>query len=136
MDGLKKKRVQHFCCTLYCKTNIVLWFELKSKIQTTKRKRLVKLLLEAGPLACALAQIIQLRSPNMGMSLHRDFFDARRAGEKCALHADTVTRHASYGKTGIVGAIALADDHAFELLHAFVVAFFNSQENADQVANS
>src|SRR5574341_409793 len=91
------------------------------------------LFLEAGRLAPASAQVVQLRAAHLGAADHFHLVYARRAEEEGALHADTVRGQAAHREIRVVAAFAHADDGAFEFLDALFVAFHNAHVNADAV---
>ena len=97
---------------------------------------LIELLLETGTLAGASTQEVQLGAAYVGMAMNFDVFDAGGAHHKSSLYANTVARNAAHGEVLVDATLAFLDDSTFELLHTFVITFFNAQEHAHIIANA
>ena len=70
---------------------------------------LFDLLLQAGALAGAFAQVVQLGAPHVRMALHRDLLQAGRVVQECTLNADTVGRHTADGEILVIALAARSD---------------------------
>jgi hypothetical protein len=90
-------------------------------------------LLEAGALAAAIAQVVQLGAAHAGLALNDHAFQSRRAEQEGALYTDAVAGDAPDGEIGIVAAAAQPDDGTFKFLGSLVVAFFDPQVNANGI---
>jgi len=95
-----------------------------------------ELLAKFSPLAAAFAEEIQAGAAGMPMALNGDFFNNRGAGQESALYADAVAGYPADSKTFTVARSMNTNHGPFELLDAFVVAFFNANENSDSIPGS
>ena len=90
--------------------------------------------LQAGGLAGAATQVIELRAAGMGPADNLDFFRARRMDEEGALYADAIGRDAPHCKVGVDAASAKPNDGSLKDLHALTVAFDDATMDTDGIA--
>src|SRR6185369_17908622 len=81
-----------------------------------------QLFLDAGRLAAALAQVVQLGAAHIAAALDFDAGDQRAVGLEGALHAFAAGDLAD-GEAAVQAAVALGNDDAFEGLGALARAF-------------
>jgi len=102
-------------------------------IYSTTSPDLIELLLQVGFLACALAQEVQLRPPDMGVAFDHNLVNARRVKQESALDANAIAGRAPNRKIGVVATFAQADYRPFKLLDALAFAFFNAHVNTNAI---
>src|SRR5688572_5370269 len=91
------------------------------------------LLPDAGGLARARAQVIELRAAHVAFALHLDRGDERRVGLESAL--DALARgDLAHDERGVEAAVAPGDHHALEGLHALALAFHHVDVDDHRVA--
>src|SRR3972149_9697666 len=90
-------------------------------------------LFQPRSLAGQFAQIVELGSAHLGLPLHFDLLDARRAQQEGPLHADPMRSQPAPREVGVVAALAVADDGPPEFLDPFAVAFLDPQVDAHGV---
>src|ERR1700734_976173 len=93
--------------------------------------------LDAGGLALALAEVVQLGRAHAAGTHDLDRADHRRVHREDALHTNTET-HAAHGERFAGKLAAAAHNHAFERLDAFLIAlaFFQADVNLDGIART
>src|SRR3546814_17632318 len=79
------------------------------------------------------AQIVVLVATDFAATLHGDLGDLRAVGLEHALDAFAMRSLAQSGR-GVQAAVALGDDHAFEGLQTFAVAFLDLDLDLNRVA--
>ena len=90
-------------------------------------------LADAGALADAVAQVVELRAPHVAASRHLDLLDLRRVQRERALDADAERLLAD--REGLAHAVALAlDDDALEDLRAAARALDDLEVDAHAIA--
>jgi hypothetical protein len=94
---------------------------------------LVESLLQASTFTGSISQVIQFRSPHLGMSIYNDFLESRRPDQECAFNADTITSYSAYCETCIITAAASADYSTSKFLNSLVLAFLNPNKNLDNI---
>src|SRR6218665_1532138 len=94
-----------------------------------------QLFLDAGRLAAALTQVVQLGTAQIATALDLDAGDQRAVGLERALHA-FAAGDLAHGKTAVQAAIALGDHHALVSLHALAAAFDHIHIHDDGVAGA
>src|SRR5688500_14286878 len=90
-------------------------------------------LADAGRLARARAQVIELGAAHVALALHLDRGDEPRIGLESALHA-FAGGNLAHDEGGIEPAAFLGDHHAFESLHALALAFDHIDAHHHRVA--
>src|SRR5574337_1032164 len=80
-----------------------------------------QLFLDAGRLAAAAAQVVQLGAAHVAAALDLDAGDQRAVGLERALHT-LATGDLAHGERAVQAAVALGDHHAFIGLQALAVA--------------
>lgn len=89
---------------------------------------------ETGSLASAIPQVVELCTPNVGVTNDLDFVNSRRSEQESALHADAVRGNAANREVGVVAAFSQANNRSAEFLNALPLAFANTQVNAHIIA--
>jgi len=97
-------------------------------------RRLFSAFFQAGGLAGAATQVIELRAAGMGPADNLDFFRARRMDEEGALYADAIGRDAPHCKVGVDAASPKPNDSSLKDLHALTVAFHDATVDTDGIA--
>src|SRR5256885_1420278 len=87
----------------------------------------------ARGLAGQITQVVQLRAAHVAFALHFDLRDGRAVKRKHALDALTVGNFA-HRERRVEAAIAPRDDHAFERLQPFALAFLYADVHRHGVA--
>ena len=92
-----------------------------------------QLFLDAGALAAAFAQVIQLGTAHVAAALDFDLGNQRAVGLERTFYA-FAARNLAYGERAVDAAIALGNDHAFVSLYALAGPFHHVDAHDHRVA--